>query len=186
MLKHIILIAILTVMVVVAIGYGIHLSGTPSENKSVRYDGIRIQDFSSMRMAIENYYTDNLRMPSSVVDLLSVRSKTGINYLKKEPKDPKTKQSYQYQPVGQTQYKLCAVFETSSDDIAKRKTGITDSLSDISSQTEDNSHPKGQYCFIRTISQYLQQQYNSNQNTKYNAPVSGNTTNPYESTSSAF
>lgn len=185
-LKHLIVIFVLTIAVIVVIGFGIHLSGTPSENKAVRYDGIRVNDFASLKAAIENYYQDNYRLPSSLGELLVVRSKTGIAYLKKEPKDPMTKTSYQYLPVNQTQYKLCATFETSSDEIAKRKTGIVDNLADISSQIEDNSHPRGSFCFTRTISQYLQPQYNGNQIYNNPSPVSRNVSLPVESSSSAF
>lgn len=188
MFKQIILILVLTILVVVAVGYGIHLSGSPSENKAVRYDGIRVQDFTSIRTAIENYYTDNSRLPSSFADLIGVRSKTGLAYLKKEPKDPKTKQSYTYQPFDLTQYKLCAVFETSSDEIAKRKTGLSDNLTDVASQTEDNSHPKGQYCLTKNISKYIQDNY-SNQAVPGRSQQSsyGNQSPaPLESTSAAF
>lgn len=189
MIKHIVAIVILTI-VVIAVGiYGIKLSGTPSENKAVRYDEIRIRDFGSIRTAIESYYQDNVRLPASLDLLLAKREKTLTPYLKKLPTDPKTKLAYSYTPIGTAQYKICATFETSSDSISQRKTGVDPvELNSALYGGEDTSHPKGDHCFDRTISTYLQQQYdsgtlrsNSVLDTSSPPPAA-----PIQSTSSAF
>lgn len=184
MIKHIVGIFVLSILVIAVGIYGIKLSGTPSENKAVRYDDVRIRDFSNIKTAIESYYQDNFRLPASLDLLLVQRAKTTVPYLKKVPSDPKTKLTYTYTPLNTTQYKICGTFETSSDSISKRKTGIDPSeVNNNLYGGEDTSHPKGDYCFTRIISAYLQESRNQ-QNNYSQPPVSNNS--PIESTGSAF
>lgn len=183
MLKHIIVLVILTLIVAIVGAFGVNLSGSPAENKAVRYDEIRLRDFDSIKIGIESYYQDNYRLPSTLDMLLVNRLKTAVPYLKKEPKDPKTKLSYSYNPFGATQYKLCATFETSSDTIEQRKTGITELLRNTNYYGEDRSHPKGEYCFTKTVSAYLERQYDPN---PVQTIVPQAQTTPGESTTSAF
>ena len=159
MIKHAIGISILTVVVILAGIIGIYIAGSPMENRSVRYDEIRIRDLNNIQTAVNSYYQDNYQLPSAINQLLGNRIKTGLPYLKKEPKDPKSKVNYSYRIVTTTNYELCATFDTSSENIQQRKTGISESLSDYSSYYgEEQSHPKGKYCFTKTPPAYLQRQ----------------------------
>jgi len=179
MLKQLIGVSLLTIVVIVAIGFGIYLSGSPIENRAIRYDEIRIKDFSTLKTGIDNYYADHFKLPSSLIELSSNRAKTDKPYIKKEPKDPQTKQSYQYQAMGAGKYEICATFETSSDDIKKRKTGLkNDELDSYNSYDYDvdTSHPKGFYCIPYTVAAYLQDRYNDNLQTP-----PGSRVNPYSS-----
>ena len=147
---HYIGIAILTLIIFVVGGFGIHIAGSPTENRSVRYDQIRLRDLDTLTSAVNYYYQDNYKLPTTISQLSGNRIKTGTPYLKKQPKDPKTKSNYDYKVLSITSYELCATFDTSSEDIAQRKTGTTESLSDYSSYYgEDKSHPKGHFCFTK-------------------------------------
>lgn len=188
MSKHFVLLAVLTFLVLAAVGFGIQLSGTPMENRAIRYDEIRMSDFNSIKTGIESYYQDNLRVPATLEQLTAIRIKTKMPFMKKIPKDPATKTVYTYTPAGTAQYKICATFETSSSEIEKRKTGILDSLTSSELYGEDRSHPKGNFCFSRSVASYLQDQYGSG-SSRYNnnsnlLPPAKET--PIESTSGAF
>jgi hypothetical protein len=194
MFKHLVLIVVLTLLVFVAAGFGIQLSGSPMENRAIRYDEIRMNDFNSVKTGIESYYQDNLRVPQTLGELTADRIKTKMPYMKKIPKDPATKVDYTYTPVGTAQYKICAIFETSSSEIEKRKTGIIDPLTSTELYGEDKSHPIGNFCFSRSVSSYLQDQYgagssrinNYQNNISPPPPLSIPQDVPNESTSGAF
>ncbi|OGD84353.1 hypothetical protein A2165_03695 [Candidatus Curtissbacteria bacterium RBG_13_40_7] len=150
MKAHLIGILILTVIILVVSGFGINIAGSPTENRNVRYDKVRLRDLSTISTAVNSYYQDKYELPASLSQLATERVKTGTFYLKKQPKDPKTKSNYGYRAINTTSYELCATFDTSSEDIAQRKTGITESMSDYDSYyTIDESHPKGRYCFTK-------------------------------------
>src|SRR3972149_8271506 len=168
MIRHIIGIVILTVVVVVVAVWGIYFSGSPMENRNIRYDEIRLRDLNTIKTAVDDYYQDYYKLPTTISPLLGNRVKMQTPYLKKEPKDPKTKVNYSYRIVTTTSYELCANFDTSSDSIQQRKTGISESLSDYSSYYgEDKSHPKGRYCFTKTTPEYLQRQSNPTNGLNY-------------------
>src|SRR3989338_3079737 len=168
MIRHIIGIVILTVVIVVVGVWGVYISGSPMENRNIRYDEIRLRDLDRITTAVNSYAQDNYRLPVTINQLLGNRPKTGLPYLKKEPKDPKSKVNYSYRIVTTTSYELCAVFDTSSESIQQRKTGISENLSDYSSYYgEDKSHPKGRYCFTKTTHEYLQRQSNPTNGLNY-------------------
>ena len=190
MIKHLIGIALLTLVVLVVGGFGIYLAGSPAENRKIRYDEIRLRDIGRIKAAIDSYYQDHYQLPTATTQLLDNRVKTGVPYLKKEPKDPKAKINYTYRVINTGQYELCATFETSSEAIAQRRTGIAQNLNDYSYYGEDNSHPEGIYCFKYTPPNYLQKQQDRND---YTDESQDNESNPSpeiinfeESTSSAF
>lgn len=168
MIRHFTGIFLLTVLVLIVGGVGIYIAGSPIENRNVRYDEIRLRDLDTIRAGVESYYQDNYQIPGTLSQLLGKRIKTEMPYLKKEPKDPKTKKGYEYKAVGATKYELCATFDTSSESIQQRKTGLEETLGDYSSYYgEDRSHPKGHYCFTKTISVYLQEQSNQRNELRY-------------------
>lgn len=175
MLKHVIGIVLLSILVLIAGGVGLYIAGSPIERRSVRYDEIRLRDLDKIKSAIDIYSQDNQQLPSSIYQLLDNRPKTGKPYLKKELKDPMTKSSYSYRAIDKNRYELCAVFETSSEDIQKRKTGIEETASNLSYYDiygDDKSHPKGSYCFTKTVAQYL---FQKTPNPILNASPSANT-----------
>ena len=162
MMRHFIGIALLTVIILVVGGFGIRIAGSPTENRNVRYDQVRLRDIDTIASAISYYYEDNFKIPTTISQLLVKRVKTDAQYLKKQPKDPKTKTDYSYRVVSATSYELCANFDTSSEDIAKRKTGIEEDerlreMPDYYGYGEDKSHPKGRFCFTKTIPYTYQQ-----------------------------
>lgn len=156
MLKHYIAVLVLTIVILVVAGVGLHIAGSPAESRALRYDQIRLRDISRIKGAIEAIYQDNLKLPASLDQLLVVRPKTAQPYLKKLPTDPKNKTAYVYKGGYAATYDLCATFDTSSEDIQKRKTGDRESGSAyLDYLGGDNSHPAGYYCVSYTIPEYL-------------------------------
>lgn len=156
MLRHYIGIAILSILVILTSGIGMSIFGTPIENRKVRYDEVRLRDLGNIKTSVEAYFQDNLGLPSTLEQLVAVRPKTAKPYLKKQPLDPRSKSTYDYKIRSKQQYELCATFETSSEAIQKRKTGVQDLSENYSdSYTQDSSHPAGLHCFSYTIPGYL-------------------------------
>lgn len=167
MIKHLVGILFLTLIILIVGGVGVYIAGSPIENRNVRYDQIRQRDLDMIKRAVESYYQNNFNLPASIDQLLGNNIKTGMPYLKKLPTDPKTKENYTYKISDAMDYELCATFETSSEAIAKRKTGIDESLSESSYLGEDRAHPKGYYCFTKKIPYYLNEQSNSKNQLRY-------------------
>lgn len=170
MIKHLIAVFLLTILVLIVSGVGLYLAGSPGENRSVRYDEIRLRDLDRLKNAIDSYYQDNYQLPTTISQLLSNRVKTDLPYIKKEPKDPQSKAGYVYRIIDETKYELCATFATASEDIAKRKSGFVPAFSDYSYTTDDRSHPKELHCYSHTPPDYLLNQQN-NLRDYYNTPV---------------
>lgn len=155
MVRHVAGIILLTLLVFLVGGVGLYIAGTPGESRALRYDQVRLQDIGKLKSAIEAYFQDNFALPTSLNQLLQITGKTAQPYIKKEPKDPKSKTDYLYKVKAVSQYELCATFDTSSEEIQKRKTGIEGLLSDVNYYGQDQSHPKGFYCFTYSIPTYL-------------------------------
>jgi len=167
MIRHFVGITILTIVIIAVGGWGIYIAGSPTENRNIRYDEIRLRDLDNITTAVASYAQDNYKLPITVNQLLANRVKTGVPYLKKEPKDPKSKVNYSYRVISTNSYELCATFDTSSQSIQQRKTGVTESLSEYSSYYgEDRSHPKGHYCFTKTVP-YIERSSNPTQELRY-------------------
>ena len=137
MIKNFILIAILTILMFGAFGYGIFRSGSPFETRSRKFDEQRVSDISSLSYSIESYYRQKSMLPQALSDIPK-------DYLYgKEIKDPESDQAYEYQVINNTNYKLCANFSTDS---AKTDRSKRDPYAYYGSNTKFE-HPKGHHCF---------------------------------------
>ena len=97
-----------TVAVTAAVIAGIYLLGSPSEERARRLDDRRVQDLSGISQAIDVYWTRQSSLPSSLDQL---RSDTGANVT---VSDPATNARYEFRPIEDDRYELCAIFEGES------------------------------------------------------------------------
>lgn len=105
---------IVTIIIAIAVLTGLVLSGSPSNERLRRFDQERISDLQMIKdVAVENFYSENQRLPDSIDELMKGSSLSINTY-----QDPETKTSYGYQRLTETQYQLCATFSLSSDEQA--------------------------------------------------------------------
>jgi hypothetical protein len=104
-----------------AIGAGIVVAGAvtisiwldpPGENRARSLDRDRIWRLTWTENAINSHYRLHKKLPANLEELES-----GSQYLRRvQYQDPGTGKPFEYEVVGERDYRLCAVFERSSED----------------------------------------------------------------------
>lgn len=139
MIKNYIGIFIIFILVAAAVAYGFTSSGSPAKIRAQKFDQQRSLHLSSLSYSINNYYSKNGILPPTLGDAYSISSYS----LREVPKDPETKENYEYIPGAGGSYKLCAVFsEKSSEEDVKD----VYERSVLMYESNLNQHPKGYYC----------------------------------------
>ena len=98
----------LAVVVVAAAIVGVILLDSPARARLRRLDERRIADLRELSYAIDSYWTQNDRLPTSLDELAEQEP------IAFELADPETGESYEYIVVGNDRYELCAVFSLES------------------------------------------------------------------------
>ena len=117
------------ITVIVAVGVGLFILGSPAEERARRVDDRRVEDLQGIVAATDLYWTRHARLPVSLDELTAepgVRIKTS---------DPANSETYGYQTLDSTHYEVCASFEQVSGE--------------TSSNSERNlwAHNSGPQCF---------------------------------------
>lgn len=101
-------------LVVTAVAAGLYLSGSPGKERSRQFDTRRLNDLQQIAGAVDAFYGRNYRLPSDLDVLVSDGGKE--SYLVGSLNDPQPDRGgYEYNPVGETTYELCAVFDLPSE-----------------------------------------------------------------------
>ncbi len=128
---------IVVIAVLLAVGYGAFLVGTPQAQRAFQLDQRRVSDLQQISSAIDAYFEKNKSLPQSFDDLKKQ------SYYVQSVTDPKAGSPYEYRIVSATTYELCAVFDTESSQArSKVNTQIP-----FSQQAWD--HGRGRTCFER-------------------------------------
>ncbi len=106
MRNHYTAIGAIGILSVILIVVGFNVVGSPVSQREIALDETRLQHFSTIQPAIEEYYRTNSRLPRSLDDLKTIVL----------PRDPQTQKDYEYKPQGPSSYELCADFSTDSKD----------------------------------------------------------------------
>ncbi len=101
---------VVVAVVILAIGFGFFVAGSPQNQRTVRFDERRTQDLSSLQSQIINYWQKKNALPQNLDQMAN--DILGIVI----PRDPKTGASYEYKVLSDLKFELCATFETSSSD----------------------------------------------------------------------
>jgi hypothetical protein len=129
---------IVAVLVIVFIGYGIVLTGTPGQQRQLQFDQRRISDLQQISYAVNAYWQSSEKLPAGFDDL-----KNQLYSYIQSVTDPKTQVAYEYRVLGDKTYELCATFETDSSKTAARLKAQVP----FSEQSWD--HAAGRVCFER-------------------------------------
>ena len=98
-----------TLAVVLAVGYGIYVVGSPTGQRLLKFDARRVSDLQNISQTIDTYWGLNEELPGALDDLQGSRS-----YYARSIQDPATQQPYEYRVIDGNQYQLCALFATDS------------------------------------------------------------------------
>jgi hypothetical protein len=150
------------IFVLVAIVMGFIAVGSPSTQRSLRFDSQRINDLSNIQYQVVNYWQAKQKLPAALTDLNDSISGFIV------PADPDTKAAYEYDvkavasvkgiPSGLT-FELCATFNLASQDTSGRGAyglggGMTVPISypaPVGAVNDSWAHTAGHVCFERTI-----------------------------------
>lgn len=98
-----------TTVVVAAVCVSIYLN-PPATVKAHALDQQRMQGLQQIDFAVKNYYRSQKVLPDR---LDAIENKDGLS-AHSNWRDPVTHQPYEYDVMGKTTYRLCAVFSTDS------------------------------------------------------------------------
>tara|TARA_B100000809_G_scaffold20538_2_gene18117 strand:+ start:536 stop:946 length:411 start_codon:yes stop_codon:yes gene_type:complete len=87
---------------------GFVISGSPSEQRLVRLDGLRVAHLVQLTEAFDDYWEVRDELPLKMSELLDGRR------LSRMPSDPETGLAYEYEQLDPTSYQLCATFDRPS------------------------------------------------------------------------
>lgn len=96
------------VLVIAAIVFGFSVFGSPATQRALRFDTERVSDLQLIQSYIVNDWQAKNTVPNTLAALNDPTR--GVNV----PSDPRTGESYQYEKLGATSFRLCATFERES------------------------------------------------------------------------
>jgi len=100
---------------VLAVGYGIYVAGSPGGQRLLKFDDARVSDLQNISQTVDTYWELNEELPGALEDLQGSRL-----YFVRSIQDPATQQTYEYRVINGNQYQLCAVFATDSSQKEQR------------------------------------------------------------------
>ena len=98
-----------TLAVAAAVITGFVIIGSPSAERTRRFDQQRVNDIQQISYAVDAYWTQVKALPPSLGSLMSNNF-----YYVSNINDPLSKQPYEYRIVSTSTYELCATFESDS------------------------------------------------------------------------
>lgn len=134
-------------LVVLTIGSGFVIIGSPQTQRQYRLDEQRLQDLQGIQSQVVYYWQQKGSLPATLGDLRDSLSYYSI------PMDPVTKQPYTYKNTGLLSFSLCATFG------AQSQVGPNDLQPVYSAPagrgSENWQHGAGETCFDRSIDPQL-------------------------------
>jgi hypothetical protein len=146
-------ISIIIAAVVIVIGVGLYLSGSPNQERIRRFDDIRLQHLQNIQQSLINYWEAKRDLPVKLSDITVPVSGGEIM-----PVDPATGVQYEYNRKTETLFTLCANFGAESRDydnnyggkIAQPYPVLSYPMGPILGD-QNWSHKAGRVCFERAI-----------------------------------
>ena len=139
------------VLVVLTIGAGFLIIGSPQSQRQYRIDEQRVNDLSSIQSAIVySYYQPKQKLPASLDDLNNPINGFTV------PVDPQTGSAYEYSVKGPLGFELCATFNMPSRGETAKNGFISRPMpTGYGGMSEVWQHGEGRTCFSRTIDPQL-------------------------------
>lgn len=127
------------VMIAVAssVVFGFVTAGSPAQQRDIRLDQERVSDLQVVQNEATDFWRDKGRLPTSLAELEDDISGFRV------PTDPETADPYEYERVGELQFRLCATFTLPSSEFGSEARPLEFG--------ENWEHKEGRTCFDRTI-----------------------------------
>lgn len=133
----------LGIFTAICIGTAFSIVGNPYFQQKINNDEERYRDFSQIYYQINEYYRSNGELPGEL-DPLTAGDDESL-------KDPVTGDYYEYEIVNETEYRICAEFETSREEFSlQRQANYYREI--------EFEHDKGRSCFDGEIPLYVQRE----------------------------
>lgn len=130
MFKTYLVVAVITIIMIIAVIYGLIQSGSPFFTRDLKADQQKVTEITSISYGIQQYYSKNKNLPTVLDEI------TQFLYGSKNIKDFDTNQNYEYIVGEDSNYKLCSTFKTD-----------TNQNNSYSYSIGMYNHTKGHYCF---------------------------------------
>lgn len=124
--------------VLVAVGAGLWVNGSPAEQRERRIDLRRIDDLRGLDLAVQRFHSRESRLPETLDELVA-RLADAPPEARQDPVDG---QAYGYRPLDERRFELCARFA---------HPGSGRGPGQVPGGTRPWRHPAGRHCFIREI-----------------------------------
>jgi hypothetical protein len=96
--------AVAAVAVLIALALGFHEAGSPGSQRLANLDQVRLQNLDTVSFAVRKHYAAYNKLPQTLAEVGNGYPLT-LN-------DPETKLAYEYRPLDERRFELCAVFST--------------------------------------------------------------------------
>ncbi len=128
-------------IIVLSLGYGFYLAGSPQSQRLVRFDDTKTSDLQTIQDRLVYYWQQKGSLPAALDGLNDPISGFSV------PVDPQNNQAFEYHLTGVRAFQLCAVFNLDNTSSAPTP---------ASGYSGSNwVHGSGRVCFDRTIDQAL-------------------------------
>lgn len=129
---------VVIIMVIASVIFGFVVSGSPTRQRDVSLDQQRVSDLQLLQSQIvDGFWLTKDRLPTALAELED--DILGFQV----PSDPETGDPYEYERLGELQFRLCATFALPSEEFERAPKRL-----DLNSNWE---HKGGRTCFDRTI-----------------------------------
>jgi len=120
--------------VLAVLGIGLSVMESPDAARARRIDEQRMQDLSALSSQIEAWHRVHKGLPADLKALYFGNKPVD------SPTDPETGAAYDYRPLSETRYELCATFSAASDPNDRR-----------TYWSDEWGHDAGHVCFTRDV-----------------------------------
>jgi len=135
-------------VILASIVAGFFIVGSPAKQRQIRFDQQRVEDLQVIQSQVLNFWQQKAALPDQLAELEDDISGW------QAPLDPETDEPYEYQALGDLDFKLCAYFSTQSK-VQNMSPKERFSPRGFSGNFE---HGIGRECFTRTIDPELYSQ----------------------------
>lgn len=146
-------------LILVSVGTGIAVMGSPMSQRLMQFDMQKTNDLMTLQGNIINYWQRKAMVPAKLDDVNDPLS----SYMSM-PNDPQTGAPYEYRKTGAMSFELCATYNYESAREENNTYGGS-SMARPNYRADANQnweHGKGRTCFKRTIDPQLYPVYNDN------------------------
>ncbi|MEI8123559.1 MAG: DUF5671 domain-containing protein [bacterium] len=138
---------IVSIIILIGITYGVIQNGSPITLRAKQMDERRLSDLMTIQnQIVYSQWQNKGDIPTNLEVLNEPISGFVI------PKDPETRESYEYRKISTNSFELCATFKTGSNDSSRSKSMVINPANTVN---ENWQHASGRVCFERTIDQKL-------------------------------